>query len=131
MIADKQHYRKQIIDYLELVASKKAQLEYQISVPVADVPAELFCMWFDDLYTPADDPSIYNPGVFEEGVREFESCFSTEEIEALKKFHEHFESVADAIPPNLRLEELQTNRLWREVMVAAVKALEVFRSTPN
>lgn len=97
---------------------------YQKNVPIADVPAELFCMWFDDLYTPGEDnPSLYNPGVYEEGVREFESCFSSVELVAHSEFHAFFKSVAHTIPEGLQLEDLHTNNLWCEVMGAAKKAL--------
>ena len=129
MIADKELYRQYVIEYLELIASRKAQLAYQKNVPIADVAAELFCMWFDDLYTPGeDDPSLYNLGVHEEGVREFESCFSSAELVALSEFHAFFKSVAHAIPEGLRLEDLHTNDLWCELMGAAKKALVHFEA---
>jgi len=43
--------RKNIFELIELWSSKDKQLEYQESVPIADVSSELFCQW-DDSYTP-------------------------------------------------------------------------------
>jgi len=39
--------RQSVIDVLQILASPFEQLEYQQDVQIADVPAELLCMWFD------------------------------------------------------------------------------------
>lgn len=44
--------RKNVVDHVALVASPSAQLEYERSVPIADVPSELICGFCDDLYHP-------------------------------------------------------------------------------
>jgi hypothetical protein len=44
--------RQAVLEHVALVASARAQIEYERSVPVADVPAELICGFVDDLYHP-------------------------------------------------------------------------------
>ena len=44
--------RDRVLETLRLLASPDAQVEYQRKVPIADVPAELICQWFDDSFWP-------------------------------------------------------------------------------
>src|SRR5436190_14097080 len=73
---DVAHLRRSIIDLLRLLADADAQLEYERSVPIANVPAELFCMWADDQYHPDSDL--------------FRAAFAPDEVEVLAIFDEQF-----------------------------------------
>jgi hypothetical protein len=76
--------RKAIIEHLRLLSSFEAQIEYERTVPLPDVPAELFCIWFDDLYHP-DTPN-------------FHAAFAPHEQEILATFHHRFERISDSLP---------------------------------
>src|SRR5271170_4468169 len=93
------HYRESIREYLTLVADPKLQDK--------EGPTEIICLWFDDLYFPNFNPKIYNPSVFEKGLKDFESCFSKNELEAMRMFHNYFNSVADKIDTDKSFEEIQ------------------------
>ena len=41
--------RAEVLSHLELLASPELQARYERDVEIADVPAELVCVWFDDL----------------------------------------------------------------------------------
>ena len=41
-----------LIDEIDLLAHRSKQLQYEQSVPIANVPAELVCGFCDDLYYP-------------------------------------------------------------------------------
>lgn len=43
-----------MINLLRLLSSDQEQLNYQTDIPIAAVPAELVCVWFDDQYHPDD-----------------------------------------------------------------------------
>jgi hypothetical protein len=65
--------RLKMIDLLRLVCSEEEQLNYETDVSIADVPVELFCMWFHDQYSPDE--------YF------FRSSFTAEQLEAQEEFH--------------------------------------------
>jgi hypothetical protein len=44
--------RDAIIEQIRLLSLPSEQLDYEKSVPIADVPAELICGFCDDLYHP-------------------------------------------------------------------------------
>ena len=94
-------------------------------------PTEAFCLWFDDLYVLCHDPSIYNPGVYEKGLKEFESCFSNEELEAMARYHKYFGSIADDFNIDREWNEIQRDPLWQRLTNEAKDALNVFRRTKN
>ena len=112
------HYRESIREYLTLVADPRLQWK--------EGPTEIICLWFDDLYAPADNPKIYNPGVFEKGLEDFESCFSLKELEAMRTFHNYFNSVVDKIDTDKSFEEIQKDTNWIILSEEAKKALAVF-----
>jgi hypothetical protein len=114
----KPHYRDSIREYLTLVADPKLQDK--------EGPTEIICLWFDDLYAPADNPKIYNPGVFEKGLKDFESCFSQKELEAMRTFHNYFNSVVGKIDTNKSFEEIQKDSNWIKLSEEAKKALAAF-----
>jgi hypothetical protein len=98
-----------IIDILRLLSSPEAQREYQRSVPIADIPAELVNMWFDDLYHPDTD--------------QFRATFQPIERKALAEFHDRYRSVVDHLPRSL--ENLHSSAEWLLVVKAAQQALAV------
>ena len=112
------HYRGNILEYLTLVADSKLQWK--------EGPTEIICHWFDDLYVPAANPKIYNPGVFEKGLEDFELCFSQKELEAMRTFHNYFNSVVDKIDIDKSFEEIQKGQNWIKLSEEAKKALAVF-----
>jgi hypothetical protein len=99
--------RTRVFDHLRLVAAPHLQWKLERNVPEADVPAELVAVWFDDAYRPK--------------WGEFRRAFDATEFEALERFNERFDAVADALPDTLI--ELQHDPKWREVELAAAEAL--------
>jgi hypothetical protein len=84
--------RAVLVEALLYIASSEKARGYQRNVPIADVPAELFCRW-DDEYHP-DDPIL-------------PEAFTEDELKALASFHSQFEKVSNATPDILPpLEEL-------------------------
>ena len=116
-------YRKSIIDHLEVVSNQEKQLSVGLS--------EIICMWFDDFYLPADDPELFNPGVFDKSLKEFNSCFTKNELEALKIFHEYFELIVKDMDTNLPLETIQHNPLWINLTKKASEVLNEFKPHPT
>ncbi len=92
---------------LEVIASKEDQVDYDKKVPVANVPAELVCMWFDDSYHPNSS--------------QYKEAFSIEEQEILSKFNSFFDARVDRLPKNLA--ELQVDPQWNEIVNAAQEVL--------
>ena len=103
--------RKLVVQSLELFSSEEAAFEYQQQVPIANVPAELFCWWFDDTYMPSS------------GV--FCSAFTLQELRDLAAFNKVFESASSQIgePPAL-LEQLFALPSWQQVAQSAQVALK-------
>jgi hypothetical protein len=104
--------RDGIRDLLALLADPERQRAYERKVPIAHVPAELVCMWFDDLYHP-DDAA-------------FVRAFSTPELAALEEFNWAYRSVADELEPlAASVGELHAHSAWGRVSPAASAALKV------
>jgi hypothetical protein len=51
--------RAEVLRHLELLASVELQARYEGDVKIANVPAELVCVWFDDLDLPASAPELF------------------------------------------------------------------------
>ncbi len=96
-----------IQDLLELIASKEEQVDYAKRVPIADVSAELVCMWFDDSYQP--------------NSRQHKEAFSIKEQEVLSKFNAFYDARVDSLPKTL--DELQLDPQWDEIVREAQKVL--------
>lgn len=116
--AHNENLRQTIRDYLTMVSDHSLQMK--------EGPEEIFCMWFDDLYFPAFDPGSYDAGVFEQGLRFFKSCFSEEELSALRNFHEYFRSIHE-IDIERDFNELQKDPAWIELGAEAQRALAAFK----
>ena len=105
--------RDSLIGVLELLASPAAQLAYQRDVPIADVSAELLCMWFDDSFRPDD--------------RQLRALFTDDEWSGLLAFHAYYDTVAarlrNELPP---IQELVLLPIWQDLARSATKTLDLF-----
>ena len=116
------HYHEAVVDYLGAMIDphQRAQLG----------ATEAFCIWYDHLYAPADNPALYNPGVFERALREWRSCFSEPELAAMAEFHAYFETME---PPEFDVRrpwaEIEDDPRWRGLVAAASKAFHAFNAT--
>ena len=101
--------RQRLVEVLELMASPEAQLAYQEQVPIADVPAELICMWDETFWI--NDPEV-------------RAAFSADEWVALEKYDSIFHRVCALLPPQLPpLLEFQKTQLWLRLSRGAARAL--------
>ncbi len=101
-------FRDSIKNLLELLSSKEDQLKYQKDIPIANVPAELLCMWFDDCYHP--------------NTRLFKRSFSSNEQEKLEEFNQFYDTHCKKLPDIL--EEMHINEDWKLIMHKAKETLE-------
>lgn len=103
--------RKLVVQSLELLSSEEAAFEYQQQVPIANVPAELFCWWFDNAYMPSSSV--------------FCGAFTQQELRDLAAFNNVFESASLQIgePPAL-LEQLFALPSWQQIARGAEVALQ-------
>ena len=102
--------RSSIFEQLKLLADPEAQREYECNVPIADVPRELFCGWFDDSYHP-ESPA-------------FQAAFNPRELDALAEFHNLFSAAEVELPEPLpQLSDIQAHPAWGRVLSGAAKAL--------
>ena len=99
---DIQYKRDLIFGLLEQLGDLHEQIHYQESVPIAQVPAELVCQWFDDFYHP--------------DATEFQECFTTHELELLQRFHLFFEARLDFVPETSDVHELHKSAVWLEIV---------------
>jgi hypothetical protein len=101
--------RRGVRELLALLASEEQQLNYERQVPIADVPAELLCMWFNDNYHPGSGWS---------------SEFTSGELEALAHFNAVYESLAQRLPRSQgTVRTWLADPSWRKIMNAAAIAL--------
>lgn len=103
------HARESVRELLQLLSDPAAQRKYERDVPIANVPAELVCMWFDDLYHP-----------------ELLTGFSESERKALADFHSFFDARVEGLPCDGGVAKLHDAPAWREVMAKAGQALAQF-----
>jgi len=100
-------HRVNIINFLNLIASGREQLDYQESAPV-NVANELVNQWFDDFYHPAD--------------AQFASQFSADELRLLKQFDAYYNERLAMLPNSL--DALLKTGAWNEVMAYAGGVLD-------
>jgi len=121
MAVDTQTIRKNLVGLLRLLSSEAEQVAYQQVVPYVNVPDELLCMWFDDLYHP-EDPF-------------FGLCFTQPESNAMARFNQFYSEKKQILPhtehhPGIRhpveIQEWLRSPAWREVMSEAARALDTF-----
>ena len=98
------------LNLLRLLGDPAAQIAYDRNVPIAQVPAELFCMWFDDFYHPDSE--------------HFQDAFSIDECAILAAFHERYRKIRGSLPRYLgRVADLHSHAAWHALMSAAVDTL--------
>jgi hypothetical protein len=103
--------RGRVLAWLDLLGSAEAQLGYQRSAPVADVSAELYCVWFDDL------EACFT-----------EAHFSDEELARLRWFTRQMDEVGDSLGQRLPpIEELVALPAWQRVVALAAETAAAVR----
>ena len=103
--------RKGIKKVLDLISSKEEQIKYEKEVQIANVPAELICIWFDDLYHPQS--------------RLHQDAFSNEEQNILDSFNTFYESRVKQLPETLA--EMHINPLWNEIVQEADRVVKIIK----
>jgi hypothetical protein len=113
----RQRIRNRIIEYLELASSFDEQAEYQSAAPNIHVPSEVLNQWAD-----------WVSGDWREYIAA--PVFTSDEIEAVARFHDVWSGVCDATPDDLPdLQDLVGTMPWRQLAAAASSALAAFH--PN
>lgn len=102
-------HREKYLEVLRLIADREAQLRYERDVPIANVSAELVCMWFDDL--DAARPS---------------ADLTRSEVSRIKAFTSFYESRIEGLPTDGGVANLQASAAWREIMAEAQATLDDF-----
>ena len=104
--------REQIMETLQLLASRDEQLAYKTAVPIADVSAELLCSW-DEVFSLRHDISE----------------FSGDEQSALLSFHDVFQRVSRLLPhhPLPPIEEFVHSPHWLQLSRAASRTLQALQ----
>ena len=107
--------RNLVIDYLALVSSARALLEYQRNVPIAHVYAELFEQWRDSvcLDVQSTDEVLPSP------------TYTDDERSAMVAFEHIWMEVSKDAPPNMALEEFLETALYSKLAAAARQTYEV------
>jgi len=97
----------QYLEFLRLQAGPEAQLRHERDVPIANVPAELVCMWFDDLN--AAEPSHE---------------LAPSDASRIKAFTVFNESRVEGLPTDHGVAALQASAAWGEVSAEAKATLD-------
>jgi len=92
--------RKAIIQQIELLSNPSDQVQYEKDVPIPNVPAELICVFCDDLYHPKSDA--------------LQSQFTQEELEGLERLFRVLDEAAKIEVSGVR--ELILTREWQNVI---------------
>ena len=98
-------YRKTLLALIRFLGDSESQFEYERNVQIANVPAELICMWFDDSYHP--DTEL------------FRESFSGEEREILASFNRFFDGRVSSMPDGGGVSSLLESLEWLEIMSQA------------
>ncbi|XOZ33954.1 hypothetical protein ACMDCT_01580 [Halomonadaceae bacterium KBTZ08] len=97
------------IQTIQLIADTEAQKRYEIDVPIADVPSELVCQWFDDVYKPENGS--------------YREAFTSHELEIFADFNAFYDSLVDHLPETL--EEMHRCYAWKQIAGKAEWVLAV------
>jgi hypothetical protein len=116
-MTDLRNSKQSTIEVLQLWSSRDEQLEYKRTVPIADVSAELFCMW-SEVFWPSD--------------AELRAEFTETEWAALQRFHSVFERTLCLLPhhPLPPIEEFILSPHWLILSRAAERALAFLDTSP-
>ena len=91
------------IQTIQLIADLDAQVQYKRDVPIADVPSELVCSWFDDVYHPE--------------YEKYCAAFTQEELDVLSEFNAFYDERVNKLPDTL--EEMHDNYEWSQIVLKA------------
>jgi hypothetical protein len=106
-----------IREHLALLADPERQRDYERRAQIADVPAEMFCAWFDDSYHP-EDPL-------------FQQAFAADERDVLRRFTQQLEramSEMGEVSEIKDVNDLQTRPTWARIVE---EAGDVLRRLPE
>ena len=104
--SDTEPIRSSLLGLLDLIGDFEAQRAYEQNVPIANVPAELVCMWFD----------AYHPD-----SEQHAKAFSAREQELLARFHAAYDECADDLPCDNGIAVLQQSSQWIALSREAAK----------
>lgn len=100
--------REGIKDAFEMLASRAEQARYAQNVPIADVPSELVCMWFDHMYHPES--------------WQHKEAFSAEEQKILAAFDAFYRARSNYLPDTLTA--MHADIQWNEIVGEARRTLD-------
>jgi hypothetical protein len=106
--------RKSTIEMIELLSLLSEQLKYEKDVPIADVPAELICMFCDDLYHPKSERFIAE--------------FSEDELKSMAHMYGLLSEAARVTVHSVT--ELQKRSEWRSVVSLAKEMSAHYKRNP-
>lgn len=109
-----QRVRNQLIDYLEVASSFRAQREYQEQAPQVQVSLEIIEQWAD--WVGPDWAQQFTSPVFSESERQ-----------AIAQYQLRWDALRKCLPePMPPLSEIQKNPVWEELRYAASAAYACF-----
>lgn len=112
-------YRDRLIEVIGTLSSGAEQLAYQEQVPIAYVPDELVCQFFDDSFHPKSP--------------EFTGEFSNDELKAVCVFSGYLSIASDEVQGNRSPPITDVLKLprWREMMRFAAKTTATLKERAN
>ena len=112
-------YRERLIDVIGSLASGAEQLAYEADVPIAYVPDELTCQFFDDNFHPK--------------TSEFIAEFSHDELKEIYIFSGYLQIASDEVHSNGSPPVTDVLKLprWREMMKFAAKTIVTLKERAN
>lgn len=96
--------RAAVFEAIKLLANASLQTNYEKECPIANVPAELFCMFCDDLYHPKSQ--IFLDAFNEEEMKDLAVLYGL--------LHHASQTIKDSEMHSVA--DLQKRREWRVVM---------------
>ena len=110
LIKNRPKHQQVLLELLSLISNKDAQMQYEEDVPIANVPSELKCMWFDDHYPV--------------GKSWFEESFSQKDQKLIEDFSNYYQQRLDTLPDTYFVKELHKSAVWNEIVEKARITLE-------
>ena len=111
-LTDDEVTRLSILGQLECLAFEERQTDHEPNVPIANIPSELQCMWFDDFYHPE---ATY-----------FQAVFGPAELTALVEFSAFFRANEPVLPRDPESIQIWLDDpAWRKIMGKAADTLRL------
>lgn len=122
--------RSEVISFLRLLSDLDAVDAFAARYADKDVPAELCRIWFDEIYAPS---KTYLEGMkgdaSEQEAERFNAFFTTEELDALERFHRFFELRVEMHQKSGgQLGKFSDSQLWKYLFKDAIAALDAFEN---